>query len=606
MATPLISLNDICLSFGGKPLLETIHLSLLVNQKLCLVGKNGCGKSTLLKIIAQKLEIDKGVVYRQPGIKLGYLAQEVDIKGQETLQQWVLQGLPLAHSQEFYRADIVLQQLGLDPVRSLEGLSGGERRRAALAQVLVQEPDVLLLDEPTNHLDLPTIEWLENYLKLFKGALCVISHDRRFLMNVSNSIGWLDRGHIKTLNKGFTHFDDWAEQVAQEEAQHLQHLNKQLGAETRWLHQGVTARRKRNQGRLRRLHDLRARRQGHINPKQNIKGITFTPPDSSQMILEADTIGKVYTDAKGENRWVIKNFSTRIMQGDRIGIIGPNGAGKTTLLKLLTGNLIPDAGTVVQGKKIELVTFDQHREALDLGKTPKEILCPAGGEYVFVQDKSCHVVGYLRRFLFSELQIKAPVALLSGGEKNRLLLAKILAAPSSVMVLDEPTNDLDMDTLDLLQDMLSEYPGTVLLISHDRDFLDQLVNSIIVVQKDGSVEEYAGGYQDAVAATSLGEKGILERTAKKMEASKILPAKTPQKGRLSYHQLRLLEMLPKDIENLNIKIKTYEQKLDDSTLWQRDPQDFNVTTTALAGAQNQKEEKEDQLLELMILQESIH
>ncbi|MEE2969121.1 MAG: ABC-F family ATP-binding cassette domain-containing protein, partial [Pseudomonadota bacterium] len=535
MAPPLLILRDIHLTFGGTPLLEGAELSLSERDRLCLVGRNGSGKSTLLKIAAGMVEPDAGEVFVQPGTTLRYLPQEPDLDGFATTLEFVEDGL--APGDDPHRAHYLLDQLGLDGSEDTSTLSGGEARRAALAQVLAPKPDILLLDEPTNHLDLPAIEWLERELAEIRSAMVLISHDRRFLQNLSQSTIWLDRGVTQRQNREFNAFESWRDQTLEQQELDRHKLDRKLVAEAAWLHRGVTARRKRNQGRLRALYALRAERKEMRRATGNISMAQTEAIQAGKLTIEAKAISKSWDGPP-----VVKNFSTRIQRGDRTGIIGPNGAGKTTLLNMLTGAEPPDDGSVRLGANIELVTLDQRREALDPDETLVDALT-SGGEMVSVGGKSRHVVGYMKDFLFSPEQARTPVGVLSGGERGRLMLARALARPSNLLVLDEPTNDLDLETLDLLQEMLVDYPGNVLLVSHDRDFLDRVVTSVIASEGDGKWIEYAGGYTDMVAQRDEVVLPEITETVRKPKFAK--PSNhTSQSRKLTFKDKHALETLP--------------------------------------------------------------
>jgi len=585
MTRPVLSLREAKLGFGGKPLFEGISVSLSEGQKVCLVGRNGSGKSTLLKCLSGLIDVDSGEKFLQPGTTVKYLAQDVLLPPDKTVLKFVM-----ASGAEEFMAESILGRLGLKGDRLMASLSGGERRRVALAQVLSTESDVLVLDEPTNHLDLPTIEWLEDFLNQYKGALVTISHDRTFLERVSTSTWWLDRGKLHTHNKGFGDYDTWSEQLLEEEEKHLDRLNVKLKQETEWLHRGVTARRKRNQGRLRRLHDLRGQKKESIAGQvSKVKLEAVEGNFGSKMVVEANEITKSFGD-----RPIIKSFSTRVMKGDRIGIIGPNGAGKTTLLKLLMGKLEPDSGCVKLGTTVQLIYFDQMRETLRPKDTLWETLCPEGGDHVSVQGKPRHVASYLKDFLFQERQIRGQVSILSGGEKNRLMLAKALSQTGNLLVLDEPTNDLDMDTLDLLVDLLSDYEGTLVLVSHDRDFLDKLTTSIIAVEGDGVVSEYVGGYADYLRQ----RRKSAELTAPKKATDQQKSTVSQEKTRFSYNQKRELEQLPSMIEKLGQEISIIEAKMADPSFYENHPQDFLRLTDELSQKRHQLDQAENRWLEL--------
>jgi ATP-binding cassette subfamily F protein uup len=485
----------------------------------------------------------------------------------------------------------ILDKLGIDPESTLNNASGGQKRRFALAESLVRNPTILLLDEPTNHLDLPSIQWLEEYLARFRGAVVMISHDRRFLENTSNTTWWIDRGALHVNKKGFKEFDAWSSILMEEEERRLEKLNTRLRLETDWLHYGVTARRKRNQGRLQRLHELRAERRDVMQNKT--RSIDVNPvnlPRGSKIIIEAKEIQKSYGD-----RMVVQPFSCRILHQDKIGIIGPNGAGKSTLVKMLVGELLPDAGNVKQGTTLKVTYIDQMRSELNPTDTLWETLCPEGGDQVWVGNETKHVVGYLKEFLFNEAQIRGQVSILSGGEKNRLLLAKAMASPGNLLVLDEPTNDLDMDTLDLLVECLQAYLGTLIVVSHDRDFLDRTVTSTYVVSSTGEVSEYVGGYSDIQQYLKAAPKATAKAKPKD-DSAKSAPTK-----RLTYNLQREWDELPKKIKVFEKRIAELEALLDDSTLYEKNPQQFKALSEELQQNQEAVDVAETRWLELEML-----
>ena len=584
MAPPLLALREAGLGFGGKSLFESLALSLGPGERACLVGRNGSGKSSLLKALAGELELDRGERFVQPGTTVAYLPQDPRPEAGETVAAHVAGGLvPAQAATVRHRVDALLKRLALDGARRLETLSGGEGRRAALARALVGDPDVLLLDEPTNHLDLPTIEWLEQELARYRGALLMISHDRLFLERLSRVTLWLDRGRILRLDKSFAHFDDWAEELRAREAREQQQLTKTIQREERWLARGVTARRKRNQGRLARLQSLRRQRAEWLRAPGNAKLEAAAAETSGALVIDAEGLSKTFTRDDGAELPVVRDFSTRIRRGDRIGIIGANGAGKTTLVRLLIGALAPDAGRLRLGTGLAPLYFDQKRESLDPEASLWKSLVPGGGDSLMVRGRQRHVVSYLRDFLFEEAQARQPVKSLSGGEKNRLLLARLFARPSNLLVMDEPTNDLDMETLDLLIELLDGYEGTLLTVSHDRDFLDRLATGIFAVESGGRVQEYAGGYSDYLAQRRP-EDAPRKAAPAKRAAAEAQAKLRPVADKLSYKEARELEALPGRIEELSAEIAALEGRLADPGLFARDAQAFNETAARLEAA----------------------
>src|SRR5665811_1793941 len=489
MTPPLLQLKDIALTFGGTPLLTGAELSVSMGERVSLVGRNGSGKSTLLKIAAKVVEPDRGTVFVQPGALVRYLPQEPDFSGFASTLAYVEAGLKLRDDP--YIARHLLEELGLTGQEDPAHLSGGEARRASLARVLAPSPDILLLDEPTNHLDLTTIEWLERDLDARRTALVIISHDRRFLSTLSRSTVWLDRGCTRRIERGFAHFEEWRDMLLAEEEREQHKLDRKIVAEDHWMRYGVTGRRKRNMRRVGHLQVLREQRRTYRASAGDATITAGSAAPSGVLVIEATGISKSY-----EGRPIVSDFSIRIQRGDRIGIVGPNGSGKTTLISMLTGILAPDTGTVRLGSTLAIATLNQHRDSLDPNITVKQALTGGDGDSVSVNGVAKHVISYMKDFLFSSEQARTPLGKLSGGERGRLMLAQALAKPSNLLILDEPTNDLDMETLDVLEDMIGEYPGTVLLISHDRDFLDRLVSGVIAPEGDGRWTEYAGGYSD--------------------------------------------------------------------------------------------------------------
>src|SRR5579862_3806928 len=501
MPPPLLLLQDISLSFGTAPVLAGAGLAVAAGDRLCLVGRNGSGKSTLLRIAAGLIQPDAGRRFAQPGATIRYLPQEPDLSGFANTLAYVQAGLVGDADHDRHRARYLLEQLGLRGDEDPATLSGGEARRAALAQVLAPSPDILLLDEPTNHLDLPGIEWLEQELAGMRSGIVVISHDRRLLERISRATVWLDRGVTRTLDQGFGGFEAWRDTVLEQEETERHKLTRKIAMEEDWLRYGVTARRKRNQKRLADLHALRQRRKEQRTRHGMVRLEAAQADLSGRLVMVAEHVSKSFGD-----RMVVRDLSTRILRGDRVGIVGPNGAGKTTLLNLLTGVLTPDAGEVRLGTNLAQVTLDQGRETLDPEQSLAQTLTGGHGDTVTVGEQTRHVIGYMRDFLFSPEQANTPVGVLSGGERGRLTLARAFARPSNLLVLDEPTNDLDLETLDLLHKRLAEYPGTVLLVSHDRDFLDRVVTSVIASECNGRWIEYAGGYTDMLAQRAAAQR----------------------------------------------------------------------------------------------------
>jgi ATP-binding cassette subfamily F protein uup len=602
MAPPLIQLKDIRLTFGGAPLLSGVELSVSPEERVCLIGRNGSGKSTLLKIAAGLVEADGGTRFVQPGATVRYLPQEPDFTGFATTLAYVEGGL--APGDDHYQAHYLLEQLGLRGDEDPAHLSGGEARRAALARVLAPSPDILLLDEPTNHLDLTTIEWLENELDGRRSALVLISHDRRFLTNLSRSTAWLDRGQIRQIDRGFAAFEAWRDEVLAEEEREQHKLDRKIVDEEHWLRYGVSGRRKRNVKRLGNLHALRAQRRSYRGAAGNANLTAAEAEKSGRLVIEAKGVSRSYGERK-----IVEDFSTRIQRGDRLGIVGPNGAGKTTLVNLLTGADAPDGGSVRLGANIEMATLDQHRESLDPKSTLSEALTGGRGDHVMVGGRPKHVVSYMKDFLFAQEQMRTPLEVLSGGERGRLMLARALAKPSNLLVLDEPTNDLDLETLDVLEDMLGDYEGTVILISHDRDFLDRVVTSVIVPEGQGSWIEYAGGYSDMLAqrGADLKREAAAKApaaTEEKKQAKAAAPSATP-KRRLNFNEKHALETLPKTIAKLQADIAKHQKVLDDPDLYRKDRKKFDETSIAVAAAQQELTAAEDRWLELEVLREEI-
>lgn len=599
-AAPILALQQIQLTIGSTRLLEDAELSVLPGEKVALVGRNGSGKSTLLKIAAGEIEAEGGRRFLQPGATIRYLPQEPDLSGYPTTLAYVEAGMNAGD--DHYRATYLLNALGLDGTEDPQRLSGGEARRAALARVLAPEPDIILLDEPTNHLDLPAIEWLEAELTTIKSALVIISHDRRFLADLTRATVWLDRGVTRRLNKGFSGFEEWRDQVLEEEETARHKLDRQIVREEHWLTYGVTARRKRN---VRRLDGLFALRQERRDLKRAVGDVKISVSEgdtSGRLVAEAEHVSKAY------DKPIVTDLTMRVIRGDRLGIIGANGAGKTTLIKLLTGEIAPDSGRVRLGSNLQLASLDQRRASLDPDTTLKEAITGGGSDTLVINGTPKHFMGYLKDFLFTPEQAGTAVGKLSGGERGRLALARALALPSNVLVLDEPTNDLDLETLDLLQEMLADYPGTVILVSHDRDFLDRVATSVIVAEGNGRWTEYAGGYSDMVVQRGYGVTAPAAQTKPRAErpASSSAPPPPPAgKGKLSFKQKHALETLPKDMQKLEAEIAKLNTILSDGALYARDPAKFNATSKALADAQAALSKAEDTWLDLEALREEL-
>lgn len=599
MAPPLLQLKDIALTFGGTPLLEGVELSISAGDRACLVGRNGSGKSTLLRIAAGLIEPDHGTRFLQPGATIRYLPQEPDFSGFATVGDYVRGGL--SPVDDPHQADQLLRELGLSGDEDPAHISGGEARRAAIARTLAPAPDILLLDEPTNHLDLPAIEWLERDLGGRRSAIILISHDRRFLQNLSKKTVWLDRGEARTVDMGFATFEAWRDEQLAEEERDQHKLARKIKREEHWIRYGVTARRKRNVRRVSELAALRRQRRDYRGTAGKAVINALQAEQSGARIAEAEEISKSFG-----GRPIVKDFSIRIMRGDRIGIIGPNGSGKTTLVKMLTGALKPDTGKIVLGVNLQMATLDQSRDSLDPDATLSETLTGGGGDTVIFGDQSKHVVSYMKDFLFSPEQARTPVRVLSGGERGRLTLACALAKASNVLVLDEPTNDLDLETLDVLEEMLGDYKGTVILISHDRDFLDRVVNAVVVPEQGGHWVEYAGGYEDMLM--QRGEDIVRKAASAKSTATPKSSASREQKParrKLTFNEKYALENLPKEIRKLEAKIRALQERLGDPALFSRDRDAFDEASTALVAAQSALAAAEEQWLAIEIVREEI-
>ncbi|WJY20676.1 ATP-binding cassette domain-containing protein [Fontisubflavum oceani] len=595
---PLLQLNDISLTFGGDPVFSGLDLVVQEGDRVALVGRNGSGKSTLLKIMAGLVEPDQGTRTLPPGTHTGYMEQEPDFEGYATLGDYALSDLG---PDQAWRVEAAATGLKLRLEADVAQASGGERRRAALAKLLAEAPELMLLDEPTNHLDIEAIRWLEAELAQTRTAYVLISHDRAFLTALTRATLWVDRGKVRRQEKGFAHFEAWRDKTWEEEDLARHKLDRKIKAEARWAVEGISARRKRNMGRVRALGDLRAERANMIR-RQGAAGMVLEAgPQSGKRVIEAKGISKSY----GE-KLILKPFDLRILRGDRIGFVGPNGAGKTTLLNILTGQLAPDTGSVTHGTGLEMAVFDQTRSALDPEATLWDSLTndPLMGvngrsDQVMVRGQPRHVVGYLKEFLFDDAQARAPIKSLSGGEKARLLLARIMARESNLLVLDEPTNDLDVETLDLLQDLLGDYPGTVLLVSHDRDFLDRVVTTTVAMEGDGQATIYAGGWTDYQTQRGEARKVDAVKPAGSKPAKQVAPkAAEKPKSRLSFTEAHRLKDLPDIMSRLEAEIGKLEALLADPELFTREPLKFRKATEALAERQTKLTNAEEEWLML--------
>ncbi|WP_257543324.1 ABC-F family ATP-binding cassette domain-containing protein [Sphingopyxis sp. DBS4] len=584
MAAPILSYEGLGLVQGSGWLFEDLDIYVGARDRLALIGRNGAGKTTLLKLLANRIDADKGKRTIVPGTHVVLLEQEPDLSAFDTLMDYATSG---ADAPAEHDVAAIADQLGIDMARTAASASGGERRRAAIARALAQNPDVLLLDEPTNHLDLAAIDWLENWLARYTGAFVVISHDRTFLTRLTRQTLWLDRGSIRRKEIGFGGFDEWTEAVFAEEARAAQKLDSKLRLEAHWLERGVTARRKRNQGRLEKLKEMRATRAAIIGGPGVAKLGLANDDVRSKSVIVADHIGKRFGD-----RTIIKDFDFRVQRGDRIGIVGANGAGKSTLLKLLTGEIAPDEGTVTLAPTLDGIVIDQQRSLLSPDKTVRDILAD-GGDWIEVRGVKKHVQGYLKDFLFDPAIAEASVGALSGGERSRLLLAREFARESNLLVLDEPTNDLDLETLDLLQEVIADYEGTVLLVSHDRDFLDRTVTVTLGLDGSGKVDIVAGGYADWEA------KRAKPVTAKAKAAATEAPPPPPQaRKKLSYKDQRDYDLLPGRIEEIEAEMAGIETELSDGSLFARDNARFNALTGKLDQLRAEKAAAEDRWLAL--------
>ncbi len=612
---PLLQISNVHLSFGGDPLLEGADLSVGAGARICLVGRNGSGKSTLLKIAAGLVEPDSGQVFVQPGIVVRYLAQNPIFKQGKTVEEVVLEDV--FGNEDRQKAHQLMAELHLTVDAKIDNLSGGEMRRVALAQAMSCQPDILLLDEPTNHLDLPAIEWLENVLRQQSAALVLVSHDRRFLTNMANDTIWLDRGQTHVTGTGFSKFEDWRDEYIERETVAMQKLGRKIAREEDWIRHGVSGRRKRNVRRVGELLSLRNQRDQHIGPTGGVTMQVQDAESSSKLVAKFDNVNKTFGDKQ-----VARDVSFTFSRGNRIGIIGANGSGKTTLLKLMLGEIEPDSGIIRLGKKLDPLILDQKRSGIKKDWTIKDALTDGAGDLVSLGEETMHVIGYMKAFLFHPSQMRTPATILSGGEQARLLLARGLRHPSNFLIMDEPTNDLDLETLDLLQEMLANYPGTIIIVSHDRDFLDRTVTHILNAEGDGNWVAYAGGYSDMLAQRSgkvAGNKPVKKDAIKKEAGKKDSTKKNADENggegsssqsakrsnRLSYKQTYRLEKLPGEMEALEHEIDKLETQMADSDFYVRDPEGFQACAKKLDLAKSNFEQSEQEWLELEILREEL-
>ena len=600
MAPPLLTLKDMALTFGSTPLIERADLTVHARDRICLVGRNGSGKSTLLKIAAGLVEADSGDRFVKPGTSWRYLPQDPDLSSYANVETYVRDGL--VGADDGYRIPYLLDALGLKGDEDPSYMSGGEKRRAALVRTLAPEPDILMLDEPTNHLDLPAIEWLEGELGNIRAALLLISHDRRFLESLSRKTLWMDRGETRELNKGFGDFEDWRDEVLEQEELDRHKLARQIHREQHWVVHGVSGRRKRNIRRLKELGSLRK----ELKSAKKVVGqadITVTQGRSSgKRVARLTDVSKAF-----DGRTVIDTVSMRIHRGERIGIVGPNGSGKSTLLKLIMGEIEADSGTVELGLNLEPLVIDQNRSTLNPDWTLADALTDGGGDSVIVNDQPRNVIGYMKDFLFLPEQKRTPIHALSGGERGRLQLARGLRLPSNLLVLDEPTNDLDLETLDLLQEIVADYAGTVILVSHDRDFLDRTVTRTLAYEGDGKWQIYAGGYSDLIAQRGSGVKARQDGKSDRAKAHKTTKsdeAQKPSPAKLSYKHKFRLEKLPEEMAAIEVEIETLNTAMADPELYAKDPERFQKTSDAVVAAHAKLAELEEEWLELEMMREA--
>ncbi|MBE1292515.1 MAG: ATP-binding cassette domain-containing protein [Rhodobacteraceae bacterium] len=592
---PLLQMSDISLTFGGDPVFDQLSLVVQPGDRVALVGRNGSGKSTLMKVMAGLVEPDRGDIVVPPGVSVGYMEQDPDMTGFATLGDFASGALEPG---ELYKVERAGEGLKFDPARAVETASGGERRRAALARLMAEAPELMLLDEPTNHLDIEAIAWLEDELKATRAGYVLISHDRAFLRALTRATLWIDRGMVRRQEKGFEDFEAWRDKVWDEEDLQRHKMDRKIKAEARWAVEGISARRKRNQGRVRALKDLRAERAAMIKRQGSAAMELSAGPKSGKKVIEAKGLSKSY-----DGKSIVRDFSLTVQRGDRVAFVGPNGVGKTTLIKMLMGDVEPDAGSVTLGTNLLSAVFDQARAKLDPDMTlwdsltgDPEMRVSGKADQVMVRGNPKHVVGYLKEFLFDDRQARAPVRSLSGGEKARLLLAKLMAKESNLLVMDEPTNDLDVETLDLLQELLDDYDGTVLLVSHDRDFLDRVATTTIAMEGNGQAVTYAGGWSDYRAQR---QEDVPKKTEKsKPKAEKVKVDKNAPAAGLSFTEKHRLEALPGIMERLEAEIAKLEEFMADPELFTKEPVKFQKATEALVERQTALQDAEEEWLML--------
>lgn len=597
---PIFYIKEGNLSFADKKILSELELYVSRGDRICLVGRNGCGKSSLMKIIDGEYELDTGELFQDPAIKIGYLKQDMKLLPKGKIYDFVLSSFKDEHDNNKYQADTILKQLEIDGNAELENCSGGQIRRVCLAKALINSPDILLLDEPTNHLDILAIEWLEGYINNYNGAVICISHDRTFQENISNKIWWIDRGVLRKSSKGFKYYDQWREEIIESEEATLRKMNRKLEVEKGWLNAGVTGRRKRNQKRLANLHRLRESYKSHQSHLQSAKArlqIKLAEEmQKTKFIIEAENISYNFPGKK-----LFDNFTFKVKKGEKIGVIGPNGIGKSTFIKILIKDIEPELGKVKHGTNLEITYFDQYRSELNPTHSLKQTLCPTGGDQIFLKDRTMHVAGYLKQFMFDPKILEDKVSTLSGGEANRLLLAKALISPGNFLILDEPTNDLDMDSLEMLLEILADYTGTLIIVSHDRDFLERLVTRTLVFTGEEIVDLY-GGYTDYLTYHKKDVK--VEKHVKKKIIENI-PETAPKQQKLSYKYVRLLESLPLEIDQLEKKITELESELFEHDLYMLNNDKFNKLTDNLLKAKEELDQKMIEWLEVEAIKDNL-